>query len=855
MRDLERGEAAGYLLPRALLPIGTLALLVHGLAWAPVWFPLKAAAGLIWAGWVPGWLALRLLLADDRSLDGVERALLASGLACVSLVVGTLILHLLPGPLGRTQVLLFYDLLIAGLVGMAVRGGVSTGLANWWRLPRTRPWPMAGGLLMVALVAAPFRLLNLGYSEFQGDEAKVLIKAAAVIQGIEGALFLHKKGPAEILITALPYAVAGRMSEAPARLPFALANMGGVLALWMVGRRYGGRGTGRWAAVLIALNGYFVAFARIVQYQSLVCFLSCLVMLCLHRLWSAERPRPLLVLMALFVATGLLAHYDMAFVLLPAGYVLWRRWLARPSERRRLLGEVAMATPLALAPLGLFYVPYARHPHFTMTADYITHRVGGYPPYANFRHLFWNSTIYNSIYYVALMAALLIGVVLWRLSRVGGEARWPGRALAVSFGVAALSLAIRPAWWSPGPSSRNWSVVLFGGALAALLGSRANEARWKAVLLWFAAPFFLYTFLVRDPRTHLYAMFPPWALLSGQGLAQVLRKLRGRAARGLARGALAGVLLLSSLYLYWMFVQHMVEVRRTYPRYRLPIYWTPYGDRFPKVGLFGFPYRVGWKVIGALYADGTLSGDYGSNEEPEITRWYTRGAFRCDGDPRYYVIAEQVQDSYPVPRDKIAEDYVLVGMVQVDGRSRMQIYERKPARLGYSDYTLRRDGARFDAQLSAPDLDTALEDGPPERQHPVALRLGGDIELLGYDLSARTVHAGEPFYLTLYWRTRRPIAADYKVFVHLARDGVVAAQKDARPCCWRRPTASWAPDEVIVDPYCLVVAPEALDGEYPLRVGMYLLETGQRLEVFADDGRRVGDAVELGRLRVVGSDG
>ena len=54
--------------PQILLPLGALALLVHGLILTPVWFPLQAVMGLIWAGVVPGALAVRLLLADDRAL-------------------------------------------------------------------------------------------------------------------------------------------------------------------------------------------------------------------------------------------------------------------------------------------------------------------------------------------------------------------------------------------------------------------------------------------------------------------------------------------------------------------------------------------------------------------------------------------------------------------------------------------------------------------------------------------------------------------------------------------------------------------------------------------------------------------
>ncbi|MEA3407908.1 MAG: hypothetical protein U9R48_07505 [Chloroflexota bacterium] len=51
------------------------------------------------------------------------------------------------------------------------------------------------------VIAAFFRFFNLSYAEFQGDEVAVLHKAAACIQGRQDALFLHKKGPAEILVS------------------------------------------------------------------------------------------------------------------------------------------------------------------------------------------------------------------------------------------------------------------------------------------------------------------------------------------------------------------------------------------------------------------------------------------------------------------------------------------------------------------------------------------------------------------------------------------------------------------------------------------------------------------------------
>ena len=59
------------------------------------------------------------------------------------------------------------------------------------------------GIISIVLVAAVLRLPGLGYSEFQDDEVSVVWHAAEVIQGRADALFVHDKGPAEILIDDL----------------------------------------------------------------------------------------------------------------------------------------------------------------------------------------------------------------------------------------------------------------------------------------------------------------------------------------------------------------------------------------------------------------------------------------------------------------------------------------------------------------------------------------------------------------------------------------------------------------------------------------------------------------------------
>ena len=111
-----------------------------------------------------------------------------------------------------------------------------------------------------------------------------------------------------------------------------------------------------------------------------------------------------------------------------------------------------------------------------------------------------------------------------------------------------------------------------------------------------------------------------------------------------------------------------------------------------------------------------------------------------------------------------------------------------------------------------------------------------------------TVHSGAPFTYTLMWRSLKPVAEDYTVFVHLLRaDGSVAATNDGQPHGGLYPTRYWAPGETVLDKRTWPAPLSA--GEYQIEMGLYQLETGQRLRA---TGLRSepGDRVILGTLTV-----
>src|SRR5205807_2395336 len=101
-----------------------------------------------------------------------------------------------------------------------------------------------------------------------------------------------------------------------------------------------------------------------------------------------------------------------------------------------------------------------------------------------------------------------------------------------------------------------------------------------------------------------------------------------------------------------------------YPRTSLPFFPTLYTER-PRDFFFGFPYRYGWSVIGALYRQGVLRGKFLSNETYLVTDWYVRDIGAAEDDqPRYYLRANDAPRGGDVPAD-LAERFHPWGVVRV----------------------------------------------------------------------------------------------------------------------------------------------------------------------------------------------
>jgi hypothetical protein len=125
------------------------------------------------------------------------------------------------------------------------------------------------------------------------------------------------------------------------------------------------------------------------------------------------------------------------------------------------------------------------------------------------------------------------------------------------------------------------------------------------------------------------------------------------------------------------------------------------------------------------------------------------------------------------------------------------------------------------------------------------------IMLLSYE-STEAVAPGGVVRVTFYWWAMTPMDEDYAVFAHLLdEEGRVKWQHDGMPVFGTRPTGGWQPGEVIVDVHEIHLPADALEGTYPLEVGIYSPLTWQRLHVLDQEGTPRDDHLYLHPVRVV----
>lgn len=120
------------------------------------------------------------------------------------------------------------------------------------------------------------------------------------------------------------------------------------------------------------------------------------------------------------------------------------------------------------------------------------------------------------------------------------------------------------------------------------------------------------------------------------------------------------------------------------------------------------------------------------------------------------------------------------------------------------------------------------------------VRFGDAVRLVGYDMSATTVTAGESLTFRPYWSADSVPAAGLSLFAHLYPVGepsAIVAQWDGPPAKASRPTVTWDDphEQLIGSDVTLTLSDDIPDGDYTLAIGLYDYQSGARLSVGDSD--------------------
>lgn len=136
--------------------------------------------------------------------------------------------------------------------------------------------------------------------------------------------------------------------------------------------------------------------------------------------------------------------------------------------------------------------------------------------------------------------------------------------------------------------------------------------------------------------------------------------------------------------------------------------------------------------------------------------------------------------------------------------------------------------------------------------HSRQAKLADKIAFLGYDQNSNILRRGDTLTLALYWHSLAQMNQSYSVFIHLLdAQGNIRAQRDSVPQDWTLPTTSWGAGEVIVDHHQLPIPPDMPAGQYQLKIGMYALDTLERLPVVSGDSATADNSILLGTIEIM----
>jgi len=444
-------------------------------------------------------------------------------------------------------------------------------------------------LLLLALVF--LRLVNLGYSEYQGDEIQALYLPKSG-QTLPQFLLDQKKGPIQYLVTASVKGLSNNYDNAfLTRLPFSLAGIVAGVMLYLLVKSALDKGTALLALLFYSTNGLFVAFSRIVQYQTLVALFVTASLYMAQRLYSTGKTRYLYYSVGMW-GLGLLTHSDAMFIAFPllAFYILWAR--KNSLSFKRFLSRIFPPfIVLDLVLLG-YYIPLILNAS-AHTQNYWLGRFSGdiTSGIISSAYLF---SVYQPIYGLQIYKIVgLLGLIAFVFKLIY-------RSKALFFLTSKFRFRFVPVVQQDGHD--DFMIIQLG------------------LLFWFGSALVFMELLTKFPGTHVWTYLLPLFIFMGHGLNQFYILIKPLFIKYVYITLVLILVLFLGYQSYAIFIDHGKE----YPWERKPfLVWEL---KKPNTGyqlsLFGFPYYRGWKDLANFFVTDGQSGYYWDNEKASLSRYY-----------------------------------------------------------------------------------------------------------------------------------------------------------------------------------------------------------------------------------------
>ncbi len=316
---------------------------------------------------------------------------------------------------------------------------------------RERAAAWAGPTAAVA-VAVGFAFYHLGSRSFWGDEAFSVTLAGEPFADFSRVVATSQANMSLYYLLLRGWILLGD-GEAMVRLLSLLAGAGAVLVLYVAALRLFDRKVATVAALLLAVNGFFLRYAQEARSYALVAFLTTLATLLFLTL--VERPGGR-ALDAAYVAVGALALYAHLF----AAFVLAGHLLALAIAGRPLRAQL-----LRLAAVGVLAVPLMLFAIFG-DAGQISHlrRPGPAEVKEALRQLAGGTRLLTVLY----GAAVIVAAATW-LRRRGWRHDWP-MVMAATWAATPIVAALLASLGKPVFTPRFLIVALPGIVLMVAIG-------------------------------------------------------------------------------------------------------------------------------------------------------------------------------------------------------------------------------------------------------------------------------------------------------------------------------------------------------------------------------------------------